>query len=149
MQEKSLTNCSSVVEQFKEDLRKIIVSKFSEGDSSKFLELLNKNQNDKILDPNEKKENNVLNQNLPMPMPMPILKIDPCKLSKLEGNCTDRVERYFYDEISQRCVIFVYSGCNGNENNFETLDLCEKACKTKKLENLTPLAVNRDHLVKP
>lgn len=135
------------MEQFKDDLRKSIVSKFSEEDSSKFLQLLNENKNDKILDPSENKDRINVNRNLPIPL----LKTDPCKLSKLEGNCTNRVERYFYDEASQRCSMFSYSGCNGNENNFETQDLCEKTCRTTttKLKNLAPIADDRDHLIKP
>ncbi|XP_022240200.1 papilin-like [Limulus polyphemus] len=56
--------------------------------------------------------------------------IEVCSLSKEVGNCHDFTERWFYDQNYGRCLVFLYSGCNGNRNNFASLEECEKSCPT-------------------
>jgi len=51
-----------------------------------------------------------------------------CRLGKSVGPCTGKFARYFYDFDSSKCVKFVYGGCEGNANNFETLTECERSC---------------------
>lgn len=53
---------------------------------------------------------------------------DICSLSKESGPCEAHLLRYFFNSLTRRCEEFSYGGCSGNENNFETLDQCEKAC---------------------
>ena len=55
---------------------------------------------------------------------------DICKLPKNQGDkeCKNETERYYYDRNSEKCLIFVYTGCNGNLNNFETLEACRNKC---------------------
>jgi len=36
--------------------------------------------------------------------------------------------RYYYDQQTQVCRQFSYTGFNGNENNFMTLNACERRC---------------------
>ena len=36
--------------------------------------------------------------------------------------------RYGYSEEEERCIRFEFTGCGGNENNFETLLECEAVC---------------------
>lgn len=40
-------------------------------------------------------------------------------------------QRYYYDQSSSTCKEFVYGGCRGNGNNFETQQACEDACVSK------------------
>ncbi|GFR78097.1 Kunitz-type serine protease inhibitor 1 [Elysia marginata] len=42
--------------------------------------------------------------------------------------CLASISRYFYNSTAQECQFFVYGGCQGTENNFETLDECQSAC---------------------
>lgn len=147
MSQKS-TNCSSMLEKFKDDLRKLVESQFSEADSQKILALINSDNAKLVEDAGQKLVENKVNREIALP----VVDIDVCKLPKFEGNCTNSVERYYYDPLSERCLIFAYSGCNGNANNFETLELCQNKCKTKTtkiIEPQTPLAANRDYLVRP
>ncbi|GIX87999.1 papilin [Caerostris darwini] len=52
-----------------------------------------------------------------------------CSLMKIVGPCRGRSERYFFNIRSGKCEKFLYSGCMGNENNFETMEECEQRCK--------------------
>ena len=38
------------------------------------------------------------------------------------------LEHYFYNNDTQRCEKFLYSGCGGNENSFATKAACELRC---------------------
>lgn len=51
-----------------------------------------------------------------------------CTLPQLVGNCSQQITRYYYDVQSGKCKQFVYSGCNGNLNNFELEDECNLRC---------------------
>ncbi|XP_017396726.1 kunitz-type protease inhibitor 4 [Cebus imitator] len=53
---------------------------------------------------------------------------DPCKLEMKAGSCYEVHFRFFYNRTSKRCESFVFSGCNGNLNNFKLKLECELAC---------------------
>ncbi|KAI2660838.1 Tissue factor pathway inhibitor [Labeo rohita] len=59
-----------------------------------------------------------------------------CALKKDEGPCKAIKERFYFDTDTGRCEHFEYGGCQGNANNFETLQECEKMCLVK--ENKSP-----------
>jgi hypothetical protein len=44
------------------------------------------------------------------------------------GPCKALIPRFYYNAESGKCEPFDYGGCQGNANNFETLQECEKAC---------------------
>ncbi|KAM7288492.1 papilin-like [Ixodes scapularis] len=55
-----------------------------------------------------------------------------CKLRASHGHCESGQEpqlRYFYNQYTERCEVFTYSGCGGNENNFKTRHECEVRCR--------------------
>lgn len=56
-------------------------------------------------------------------------KPDFCFLEEDPGICRGFIYRYFYNNQSKQCERFVYGGCLGNSNNFETLDKCKKTCE--------------------
>ncbi|KHJ95486.1 Kunitz/Bovine pancreatic trypsin inhibitor domain protein [Oesophagostomum dentatum] len=37
--------------------------------------------------------------------------------------------RFWYDNSQQKCVPFIYGGCRGNDNNFETFEQCQEVCE--------------------
>nr|XP_035969158.1 tissue factor pathway inhibitor 2 isoform X1 [Halichoerus grypus] len=53
---------------------------------------------------------------------------DICLLSPDVGPCRARIPSYYYDRYTQSCRMFFYGGCQGNANNFETLEDCNEAC---------------------
>lgn len=66
---------------------------------------------------------------------------DHCLLPSESGSCGDRIRRFYYDRSYGICTQFAYSGCDGNENNFETLEECEELCDDAvELCDLSPLA---------
>uniref|UniRef100_A0A671KQI8 Tissue factor pathway inhibitor n=1 Tax=Sinocyclocheilus anshuiensis TaxID=1608454 RepID=A0A671KQI8_9TELE len=54
-----------------------------------------------------------------------------CALKKDEGPCKAIKDRFYFDTDTGRCELFEYGGCQGNANNFETLQECEEMCLVK------------------
>lgn len=55
---------------------------------------------------------------------------DTCKMPREIGDCKDFTERWYYDEEDKECRAFLFGGCGGNANNFETLSACRAKCQT-------------------
>lgn len=51
-----------------------------------------------------------------------------CDLPSEIGSCDNYVIRYYYDKNKGECEYFYYGGCDGNGNNFETVDDCRRQC---------------------
>uniref|UniRef100_A0A6B0U6S9 Putative kunitz n=1 Tax=Ixodes ricinus TaxID=34613 RepID=A0A6B0U6S9_IXORI len=59
-----------------------------------------------------------------------------CYLPPDEGPCRARIPSYYFN--NKTCVEFMYGGCEGNANNFETVEQCRKECKDKRGKKTTP-----------
>lgn len=44
------------------------------------------------------------------------------------GDCDDSITAYYYDAQHQMCQAFIYGGCGGNANRFQTEEQCERLC---------------------
>ncbi|KAH8350582.1 hypothetical protein KR067_009689, partial [Drosophila pandora] len=42
--------------------------------------------------------------------------------------CLAYIPRWTYDSSNNKCISFVYGGCGGNENRFESRKECEEKC---------------------
>ncbi|XP_054082505.1 actinia tenebrosa protease inhibitors [Zeugodacus cucurbitae] len=51
-----------------------------------------------------------------------------CYQPREVGRCFGLFRRYAYNADSRRCEEFVYGGCGGNRNNFESKEACESTC---------------------
>jgi len=51
-----------------------------------------------------------------------------CSLPLVSGNCNAYFPSFGFNAPTGNCVPFVYGGCGGNENRFETLAACEASC---------------------
>uniref|UniRef100_A0A8C5RJ74 BPTI/Kunitz inhibitor domain-containing protein n=1 Tax=Laticauda laticaudata TaxID=8630 RepID=A0A8C5RJ74_LATLA len=56
------------------------------------------------------------------------VRSDRCRLPRDQGSCSKELQHFYYDPEEKKCISFVYHGCEGNSNNFETRELCEKTC---------------------
>jgi hypothetical protein len=45
-----------------------------------------------------------------------------------KGTCSESIKRYTYNVNMAKCLQFEYSGCEGNLNNFETIEECQSVC---------------------
>ena len=55
---------------------------------------------------------------------------DVCLMKPDPGFCKAYFPRFYYDAAEGRCKKFIYGGCLGNKNNFETVEECELACSS-------------------
>ena len=61
-----------------------------------------------------------------------------CNEQPETGTCGGSFEKWYFDTKSGLCKTFVYGGCDGNQNNFETQDQCKKSCsKFEKVQTKT------------
>nr|XP_025869360.1 tissue factor pathway inhibitor isoform X1 [Vulpes vulpes] len=66
-----------------------------------------------------------------------------CALKADNGPCRAMIRNYFFNIHTQQCEEFIYGGCEGNQNRFESLKECEEKCvrvfpktKTETLEKV-------------
>ena len=65
---------------------------------------------------------------VPAPAAAPARAEDRCSLPPVTGRCKALFRRYHYDPNLGACREFVYGGCDGNANNFQTPAECLVAC---------------------
>ncbi|XP_012866267.1 PREDICTED: eppin-like [Dipodomys ordii] len=57
---------------------------------------------------------------------------DVCQLPKDSGPCMALFHRWWYSNENNTCYSFIYGGCQGNNNNFQTKNICQNACQKKR-----------------
>ena len=53
---------------------------------------------------------------------------DICKLPMVSGPCDALFRAWWHNPATGVCEPFIYGGCQGNANNFPSLEACQKAC---------------------
>lgn len=61
-----------------------------------------------------------------------------CFLELDDGPCRASIPRWFYNRTARECQNFIYGGCEGNQNNFETKQHCEQMCQGNKTSEKLP-----------
>jgi hypothetical protein len=64
---------------------------------------------------------------------------DTCSLPPKTGMCRAYFPRYYFDRTAGACKEFVYGGCQGNANNFNTKEECMQRCQ--------PEGIGIDHFI--
>ncbi|XP_072311410.1 carboxypeptidase inhibitor SmCI-like isoform X2 [Eucyclogobius newberryi] len=60
---------------------------------------------------------------------VPVLNsTEVCNLPPKTGPCKARFPKLFYNPRSQRCEPFIYGGCDGNANRFDSAEECQDVC---------------------
>ncbi|CAO2577776.1 BPTI/Kunitz domain-containing protein (Fragment) [Lemmus lemmus] len=54
-----------------------------------------------------------------------------CSLPPDAGPCLAYLPRWWYNKETEVCTQFIYGGCQGNPNNFQTEHICRVVCKKK------------------
>ena len=54
--------------------------------------------------------------------------LDICRLPPKVGSCKGRFPRWFFNTSLSQCELFIYGGCHGNRNQFQTLTECNNLC---------------------
>uniref|UniRef100_A0A8C3W8Q3 Tissue factor pathway inhibitor n=1 Tax=Catagonus wagneri TaxID=51154 RepID=A0A8C3W8Q3_9CETA len=65
-----------------------------------------------------------------------------CAMKADDGPCKAMMKRFFFNMNTQQCEEFMYGGCEGNQNRFESLEECKEKCTRdypKKTRRLTTL----------
>ena len=52
-----------------------------------------------------------------------------CEMASDTGRCRGYFRKFYYDAASGECREFVYGGCEGNDNRFNSIKECEARCK--------------------
>ena len=60
--------------------------------------------------------------------PPTLAQIGTCDLPPDPGPCEALITRWYHNAATGQCETFIYGGCEGNANNFETLIECQQAC---------------------
>uniref|UniRef100_A0A8C9AUT3 Eppin n=1 Tax=Prolemur simus TaxID=1328070 RepID=A0A8C9AUT3_PROSS len=56
---------------------------------------------------------------------------DICTMPKKSGPCMALFLRWWYAKENNTCSLFVYGGCLGNDNNFQTKATCLNFCQKR------------------
>nr|XP_053652019.1 LOW QUALITY PROTEIN: uncharacterized protein LOC128702033 [Cherax quadricarinatus] len=52
-----------------------------------------------------------------------------CSQPLARGMCRASFKRYFYNATADQCQEFIFGGCLGNDNNFNTMEECQEECQ--------------------
>ncbi|KAG8519728.1 WAP four-disulfide core domain protein 8, partial [Galemys pyrenaicus] len=59
------------------------------------------------------------------------LPADLCSLPEESGPCLAYIPRWWYNKTKDVCSKFIYGGCQGNSNNFQSKAICQEICQKK------------------
>lgn len=65
---------------------------------------------------------------------------DECKHPPSEGPCKAAFPRWYYSLVKRKCKEFLYGGCDGNANNFQTEAACKSFCMQQNISTYVHLS---------
>ena len=73
-------------------------------------------------------DNTIISEKITLEPSVPSL----CSLPPSPGPCGSVVPRWYYLPRQRDCIQFPWGGCQGNNNNFVSLEQCRAACQVSK-----------------
>ena len=67
---------------------------------------------------------------------------DVCLMERDTGPCSDYRPVWYFEPVSHTCRRFLYGGCHGNGNNFNSSDDCETRCLQRDVITTTIASVD-------
>lgn len=81
-------------------------------------------EEDEVLNPEPDEYSNIPDAELP-----PLrLAHSYCAYKADKGPCRAMLKKFFFNIFTRQCEEFIYGGCEGNENQFESLQECKEKC---------------------
>ncbi|XP_062968398.1 kunitz-type protease inhibitor 2 [Cynocephalus volans] len=69
---------------------------------------------------------------------------DFCRVSKVVGRCRASILRWWYNVTDGSCQQFVYGGCEGNDNNYQSKEECLEKCAGVTENSIDDLVTSRN-----
>ncbi|KAM7339970.1 hypothetical protein ACRRTK_000585 [Alexandromys fortis] len=69
---------------------------------------------------------------------------ESCGVSKVVGKCRASIPRWWYNVTDGSCQLFVYGGCEGNGNNYQSKEECLAKCAGVTENTIDGLTSNRN-----
>ena len=66
-----------------------------------------------------------------MYLQFPLKEKKDCESKPDTGPCKGAIPRIYFDKTDKRCKKFIYGGCEGNKNNYQTEIECLETCSSK------------------
>jgi len=63
-----------------------------------------------------------------------------CLLDKNKGPCKAYIRKWYFNSGPGKCEKFMYGGCGGNANNFDSKSACEQKCQECRNQGLNVLS---------
>ncbi|VDN07617.1 unnamed protein product [Thelazia callipaeda] len=70
-----------------------------------------------------------------------------CQLPKERGPCDKYELRFYYNKRLGECKYFFFGGCEGNANNFERVEECERTCRQRGIKTALTTIVSAPQLI--
>nr|CDP90580.1 BMA-MLT-11, isoform a [Brugia malayi] len=70
-----------------------------------------------------------------------------CQLPKERGPCDQYELRFYYNNRLGECKYFFFGGCEGNANNFERVEECERICRQRGVKITATSIVSAPQLI--
>ncbi|XP_028925991.1 tissue factor pathway inhibitor [Ornithorhynchus anatinus] len=51
-----------------------------------------------------------------------------CQLPRRKGPCKEKHHQYYFNMATRTCEPFIYGGCGGSKNRFQTKEECQMTC---------------------
>lgn len=64
-----------------------------------------------------------------------------CNQPPQTGPCRNYQPGYYFDPKSESCQQFIYGGCRGNDNRFNSLEECERRCGESVVQSMSSFLV--------